>query len=491
MGKDSTYSDVAKTNVVFGGVKVLQMIVTFLKAKVVAMCLGPAGIGVQSLLDHTINTLYQFSNLGTAQSGVRAISYEKGDEGKLKAAKAVEILSIILGLLATIICFVFARHISIWVFGEETYTNAFRIVSISVLFLSIKYGQITLFQGYQNVKFLANAALIAAVLSFLVAVPLVYFGGEAAIPYMIVASFGVAAVPYIIFRKKKLPSNKSITPKDALKSSGPIIGLGVALMLSNTLMAAFSLILASFIKKNGSSSDVGLYQAANACTYLVINILVSILASDFYPRISSVAGNSKKISSLLSAQVELLFLLLVPIVLSMELVPTIYIRLLYSSSFLIIVNVVRLMAISLLFRIIWHSFSYVILAHGDKITYFLCDALVGNGLFFIGNIIGFKYNGLDGIALSYVIFSFVVMMVLGVVILVRYKVSLNKTVIIHILSLITISVSFYFIGLLRAFNPLYVQVPVFIIVSVFCLKKYNDHSNVFSKLLNKLWNKRK
>lgn len=489
MGKDNTYSDVGKTNMVFGGIKVLQVVVSFLKTKVVAMCLGPAGMGVQTLLGNTINTIYQFTNCGTAQSGVRAISSEKDAVGKTKAAKAVDGLSFFLGLFATFICFFFAKRISILVFGSDSYTFAFRVVSFAILLLSVKNGQITLFQGYRNVKVLAKAAVIAAFLSFLVTIPLVYFGRESAIPYIFVASYSVATLVYVLFRKKHLPIEKTISNKDALKSSGPIVGLGLALMLSNSVMSVFALALTSFINRTGTSADVGLFGAANVCTYNVISILISTLASDFFPRVSSVTNDRQKVSSLLSAQVELLILLLVPIVLSMILVPELYIRIFYSSSFLSISNAVKLMAISLLFRIIWHSYSYIILARGDKVVYFVFDALIGNGLFFVGNIFGFKFYGIDGIALSYIIFAFIVMSILGSVVAVKYHVKINKNVIVRVAVLVIICGLFYLFGIISRFNPLFIQIPVFFAVSVYCLKKYNEFTGIISSLISKLWRK--
>ena len=51
-----SYNNIAKTNLVFGGVKILQVIVNILKTKVVAILLGPSGVGIQTLLTSTITT---------------------------------------------------------------------------------------------------------------------------------------------------------------------------------------------------------------------------------------------------------------------------------------------------------------------------------------------------------------------------------------------------------------------------------------------------
>lgn len=489
MSNDSTYTEVSRSNAVFGGVKVLQMVVSFLRTKVVAMCLGPTGVGVISLLENTINTIYNFTNLGTAQSGVRAISIEKEEFGKVRAARVIEFLSFVLGILGAVFCFLFASKLSEWVFGEETYKVAFQIVSVAIFFISMQNGQVALFQGYHAVKSLAKASLVASLAMFGVTVPIVYFGGTSSIPYLLICSYGAGFLAYFILRYRKLPRWKRLELKDSLRESKQTISLGVALMLSNSLMSAFALLLTSFINRTGSSEDVGLYQASNTCTYLVITILISILASDFYPRISSVSDDKAKVSALLSAQVELLILILVPIVLSMVLFPELYILLFYSCSFLSVADAVCLMSTSLLFRIIWHSFSYVILSRGDKFVYFVCDALIGNGLFFLGNLFGYKFMGISGIALSFVVLSITVMFVLGTVVKYRYNISISYQVVKRIIPLILICFSFYFV-VFCGFRNLFVLIPLYLLVSLYCIKRYNDHTNIVSALVERLWKKR-
>ena len=250
-------------------------------------------------------------------------------------------------------------------------------------------------------------------------------------------------------------------------------------------MSVFALLLTSFINRTGSSSDVGLYQAANTCTYIVITILISILASDFYPRISSVTDDKQKVSNLLSAQVELLILILVPIVLSMVLFPSIYVLLFYSNAFIEVVDAVRLMGVSLLFRIVWHSFSYVILSRGDKIMYFVCDALIGNGLFFLGNLLGYKFMGVNGIAISYVFLSAFIMFMLGLTVKIRYNIYINSQIIKRVLPLFLACV---FIYLLEHFKIIgfYFLLLFFIVVSIFCIKKYNDYTNLFSSIKQRI-----
>ena len=70
----NTYKDIARSNIVFGSVKILQMLIQLAKIKIVAIILGPMGMGFQSILTSSINTIYQFTCLGLPQSTVREIS---------------------------------------------------------------------------------------------------------------------------------------------------------------------------------------------------------------------------------------------------------------------------------------------------------------------------------------------------------------------------------------------------------------------------------
>lgn len=78
MSNDSTYTEVSRSNAVFGGVKVLQMVVSFLRTKVVAMCLGPTGVGVISLLENTINTIYMTRTCPLSFQGYAEVSLIHG-----------------------------------------------------------------------------------------------------------------------------------------------------------------------------------------------------------------------------------------------------------------------------------------------------------------------------------------------------------------------------------------------------------------------------
>ena len=423
----SSYKELAKTNLVFGGVKIFQVLIQILKTKIVALLLGPSGMGIQSLLVSTITTIYQFGSLGITQSSVREISIEHDVSKKKLIVKSVNYLSVSLGAIISVLCFIFSSQLSLLVFGENGNKWMFMVVSASLFFNSISNAQIAILQGLRYIQILAKSSLLVSIITLILSIPIYYIGRISAIPYVIVLGYSISAIIIYLWRYKKFKANEKLSFDEFKLSSSSILSLGITLMLSNSIMSLFNLGLNMFINRIGSSADVGLFNAANISTYSAINILVAVLASDYYPRLSATINDRNKTSVLVGNQIELLLLVLTPIIYFMVLFPQIFVKVLYSSDFLSVTSAIQVMAISLYFRVVWHSFSYVILAKGDKKTYLLVDAIIGNGLFFLGNMIGFYFNQIDGVAFSYLIMSSIVMISLFIVCKEKYKMLFNKS----------------------------------------------------------------
>jgi len=86
--KDSSYSHILKYTALFGGVQGLNILVGIVRNKLVAMILGPEGMGLVSLFNSTTKLVSDSTNFGISMSAVKNISlaYEKGKEAAIKAA---------------------------------------------------------------------------------------------------------------------------------------------------------------------------------------------------------------------------------------------------------------------------------------------------------------------------------------------------------------------------------------------------------------------
>ena len=86
--KDNTtsYRSILKATSLFGSVQVYQILIQVLRAKVIAILLGPVGVGVLGLFQSAIQFFQNLTNMGLSQSAVRDVSEAFGAKNEEKVA---------------------------------------------------------------------------------------------------------------------------------------------------------------------------------------------------------------------------------------------------------------------------------------------------------------------------------------------------------------------------------------------------------------------
>ena len=191
----SSYRQIFKATSLFGGVQIVRILVSIVQSKVIALLLGPTGMGIAGLFTSTSSLVEGLTNFGLRTSAVRDISEanESGDFTKVSRVIIVlRRLVWITGFLGLIATFILAPLLSNLTFGSKEYAIAFRWLSVTLLFNQLASGQNVLLQGLRQLKFLAKANIIGAIISLLVSVPLYYFYKiDGIVPALITSSFVV------------------------------------------------------------------------------------------------------------------------------------------------------------------------------------------------------------------------------------------------------------------------------------------------------------
>ena len=89
----STYRQITKATTLFGGVQAFQIIITIVKSKLVAILLGPTGMGIVGLLTSTTGLITGLTNFGLGTSAVKDIS-----EGLYRASVGAVVNGEIMGM---------------------------------------------------------------------------------------------------------------------------------------------------------------------------------------------------------------------------------------------------------------------------------------------------------------------------------------------------------------------------------------------------------
>jgi O-antigen/teichoic acid export membrane protein len=423
------YSEILKSTFIFGSTQVFQMAIMLLRSKISAVLLGPTGVGIYSIFQTTVVTIGQLSSLGIFQSGIRELSKFNVSDSKavlLIHTTRFKKLAFVLALLSILFSVLLAFPLSYFSFGSDIYTRSFMILSFAIFFYIMAQSQLTVLQSTLQARSIALSSLISSIISVIVLWLLFRYFALAGIVPSIILTFLIQYVIVSLFMTNDRHIYLPFSIRKTLRKSKNIIDTGIVLMVSVFLINIFSLILNGIISRYGEIDDVGLFYAAFALTNGNILILISILSSDYFPRLSACMENRDESMSLLNNQAELLCLIAAPLTIFLIIFSRFFVEYLFSVDFIVIVPMIKLMSLGLLFRIVWQSMSYVILAKGEKHVYFIYDALIGNGLVFVLNVFCYFRFGLSGLGFSFVFSSVIVSLILSYIVKRRYGVFFQK-----------------------------------------------------------------
>ncbi len=431
--QDTTnYKSSLKATSLFGGVQVYKILIGVIKSKIVAVLLGPAGMGIQGLLSSTIGLISAFTNFGLGVSAVRNIAEANASNNPQRVATVINVLKKLVwltGFLGALVTLVFAQFWSKTAFGNTDYTFAFVLLSIAVLFLQLTASQNALMQGLRKYRFLAKANIGGSTASLVLTVPLYYLWGIDAIVAVILLANIITFLFAYHFSKQIKTESVVLSRTDLRKEGSDMVKMGFFISLQGILSVISAYVVRIYISNYGGLEDVGLYNAGFVIINTYVGLVFTAMGTDYYPRLSAVASDNVKLSRLINQQAEISILLLAPIVVVFIIFIKWMVILLYSSKFLPIQGMIYWAIFAVFFKAMSWSISFSFLAKGDTKAFFwneFAAILYSTSL----NIAGYHFFGLTGLGISffimYMLYFLQVLIVTGKI----YHVKLNKAILI-------------------------------------------------------------
>ena len=252
----NTYGQILKSSAIIGGSSVINIAVSIVRSKAMALLLGPSGVGLVGLYSSVLDLTHSIDGMGINRSGVRQIAEAVGTGEEIRVARTATVLrrtSMFLGLIGAALLVVFCRRISLWTFGTTKYAIPVAALSVAVWFSAVSDGQQALIQGMRRIADLARIGVLTAVFGASLTVGLVYFFGESGVvPSLVGVAVITLAVSWWYRRKIKIPS-VSLTGLQVREEAGELLKLGLAFMASAVLTtgAAYAI---RIIVRDGISS---------------------------------------------------------------------------------------------------------------------------------------------------------------------------------------------------------------------------------------------
>lgn len=391
-----------KATSLFGGVQVYNILIQIIRSKLIAILLGPEGMGIVGLLNSATGLISSLTNCGLGTSAVRNIAEANATNDGTRVSLVISVfrkLVWLTGIIGAVICLLTAPYLSDLAFGNRDYTVAFAILSVNILLIQLTSGQDALLQGLRKYKYLAKANVIGNTIGLLIALPLYYWWGiNAIVLVLVLANISTFCLAYYFARKGKI-KNISITVKDIKNEGKSMISMGILIGLQGLLSVLASYLIQIFITKTGDVKDVGLYNAGFTIVNTYVGLVFTAMGTDYYPRLSGLSTDNEKFKKTINQQAEVSLLLLAPLILAFIVYIKWIIILLYSNKFLSAQGMIYWAIAAVIFKAMSWSLSYSLLAKGDGQAFFwneMTTIFYSFGL----NVTGYYFYGLTGLGIS-------------------------------------------------------------------------------------------
>lgn len=393
-----TYGQILKSSALIGGSSVVNIIFGIVRTKVMAVFVGPTGVGLMGLYTSIADVTQSLAGLGIQSSGVRQIAEAAGSGESERLASTATVLrriSILLGIAGAALIFVFAAPISRVTFGGHDQAAGVALLSLAVLFRIVAAGQGALIQGMRRVADLASMSVVSAVLGTALTIPLIYFFRMQGVVPSLVAVAAVSLVASWWYSRRVQPYRSSITMSEAGAISAGLLKLGLAFMASGLLVMGSAYAVRIIVLHKVGFEATGLYQSAWTLAGLYVGVILQAMGADFYPRLTAKANDNVACNRLVNEQTRVGLLLGAPGTLATLTLAPIVVALFYTQRFEGAVDLLRWICLGVALRVITWPLGFIILAKGKRSLFFwseLAWAIVNVGLTWIG-VSAFGLNG--------------------------------------------------------------------------------------------------
>jgi len=414
-GQENSHKTILKATGLFGFSQVLKILIGIAGSKFVAVFLGPVGIGIAGLLNNTIGIITAVSGFGINISGVRQVSIAYSQQDEQKFAEGLLVLkrwSIAVGLLGVVLTIVFSKLLSQWTFGTSEHYLWFIVLSVNFIFSSQATNKMAILQGTRSMKAIAMSSVVFSILLTLISIPIYYFFRmDGIIPVILLT----AVLNFLVnwYYSRKITTKKiSLSLSETFEKGKDLIKLGFLLSINVIFGQICNYIIKLYFQLKANDEEVlGLYVVSSVLLISYVGMIFNAMGADFYPRLTAVQHDNKKMRELVNDQIEIAMLLITPCILVFYFLAPIIIRVLYTKEFLPVVFILKAALLAIIIKAIVWPLAYIILAKGENKLYFKQEVL-GDFMNVALTILLYHLWGLIGIGLAmlvnYAVYGFYV-----------------------------------------------------------------------------------
>ncbi|SJN28656.1 lipopolysaccharide biosynthesis protein [Sphingobacterium sp. JB170] len=370
---------------------------SFISTIILARWLGPAEFGL-------IGMISVFVAIGTTimDSGMSASLIRKRDANS-EDYSTVFFLNLGLSLVFYIIIFFLAPLISSF-YNQPVLTGLIRVYGLSFIIAAFSAVQLAILNSRMEFKRIMKQNMPGTIVGVSVGISLGYLGnGVWSIVFMYLSTQCVQSI-ILWLRSDWKPS------LDFSKRSAKFhFGFGYKLMLSGLLTTVYQNIYNIIIGKFYSARQLGFFERSKAFNDYPVNILTGVMTKVTYPLLSSIQGDTNRISLVYRKIMRLAFFITCPLMFCAAAIAHPLFQFALGDEWLSAVPYFQILCLSSIFYPI-HAFNLNVFKVYGRSEMFLKLEVIKKSIITVGLFVGFQF-GIMGLVWSSVICNYLALFI--------------------------------------------------------------------------------
>lgn len=384
----------------FGSLQMINVVCSVLRAKLVAVWIGPVGVGLFGIFNSAVDMISSIAQLGLRPSAVKEIA--KASDAELPPLiKTVRRLGWVLGVAGMLLTMALSPLLSLITFGNTDWWWSFALLSATVALNASNNAEGSIFQGMKRFRRLATCTMAGVVAGTVVSVPLYYFmRTQSIVPSIIV--YSLCAWVALGFYREPMPKGAAgqVSLGESLAIGKRLLTFGVYFTVSAAVNNVIIYVFISWLNTVASTDTVGLFQAGSTIVNRYAGMVFTALAMEYLPRLARYEASPKRTGLFVSNQLFLSVPCTSAMVCMLIALSGVVVHLLYDSSFMPILPYLALALAGTLLRAYSWCVAMVILARGDGRAFIVSESLSAL-LFLLLHMGGYLLGGFMGLGIAF------------------------------------------------------------------------------------------
>ena len=401
-----------RSMLIVGGAQAVNICISLVRMKLVALMVGPAGMGLLGIYTSLQGTAGTLAGLGLGNSGVREIASNRENPAVLARVRTVLFLAnFAQGTVAMAIIWLCRERLARWLIGDAVYASEIGLVGIAVLLGLVAASQTALLQGLRRVGDLARVTILSGLAATIVGLPCVWLQGEQGLIWFLIVQPATAVLIAHRFTSMGLDGRRATMGLiDAWHIWKPMAALGSVFMLAALGSAVTLLLVRTLITRELGLQAAGLFSASWAIAMTYVGFLLGAMGTDYYPRLVEVVHDAEVANRLINDQMQIGLSVGGPILLLLTGGAPWFMQFFYSSEFVTAASMLQWQSVGNVLKLASWPLGFALVAAARSRTY-LCTELSWNVLFLAFVALWLADTGIDvagiGFAATYLAYFFI------------------------------------------------------------------------------------